>query len=175
MRSTRLLLYVAAGAGLSALAVVLGLTAVHSGSGATALSTSPASTVVATRDTSLGQILVDAQGRTLYVFAKDTGTTSTCDGGCTSYWPPVPVSSVPHTGPGAAASKVGAITRPGGGRQLTYAGHPLYYFVKDRTAGQASGQALDQFGGKWYAVDAAGRAVVTGLPPDGGGGGGNGY
>jgi predicted lipoprotein with Yx(FWY)xxD motif len=160
MRSKRLPLYVAGGAGLSALVVVLGLTATHAGSTATAVSTSPASTVVATRDTALGQILVDGQGRTLYLFAKDTGTASTCDDSCASYWPPVPVSGVPHAAP-AAAAKLGAITRPGGSQQLTYAGHPLYYFVKDRKPGQTTGQALDQFGAKWYALDAAGTAVVT--------------
>lgn len=160
MRSKRLPLYIAGGAGLSALVVGLGLTATHAGSTATAVSTSPASTVVATRDTALGQILVDGQGRTLYLFAKDTGTASTCDGSCASYWPPVPVSGVPHAA-AAAAAKLGAITRPGGTQQLTYAGHPLYYFVKDRKAGQTTGQALDQFGAKWYALDAAGTAVVT--------------
>jgi predicted lipoprotein with Yx(FWY)xxD motif len=175
--SKRLPLYVAGGAGLSALAVVLGLTVSHSGPKASAVSTSPASTVVETRDTGLGQILVDTQGRTLYLFAKDTGAASTCDGSCASYWPPVPVpvSGVPHAAGGAAAASIGVITGSGGSRQLSYAGHPLYYFVGDSKAGQTRGQALDQFGAKWFVLNSAGAAVLNAPSSTGNGGTGGGY
>jgi predicted lipoprotein with Yx(FWY)xxD motif len=161
--SGRLPLYVAGGAGLSALAVVIGLTVSHSGAKATAVSTSPSSTVVTTRnEAGLGQILVDAQGRTLYLFAKDTGSSATCQGSCASYWPPVPVSGAPHAAGGAAAASIGIITGAGGSRQLSYARHPLYYFVGDSKAGQTKGQALDQFGAKWFVLNSAGTAVVNG-------------
>jgi predicted lipoprotein with Yx(FWY)xxD motif len=176
--SGRLPLYVAGGAGLSALAVVLGLTAGHSDAKRPAASSSPSSTVVTTRsDTGLGQILVDAQGRTLYLFAKDTGPTSTCQGSCASYWPPVPVpvSGVPHAAGGATSTSLGVIARSGGSRQLSYAGHPLYYFVGDSKAGQTRGQGLDQFGAKWFALNAAGAAVVNGPSTAGNTGGGGGY
>jgi predicted lipoprotein with Yx(FWY)xxD motif len=173
--SKRLPLYVAGGAGLSALAVILGLTVSHSGPKAGALSTSPPSTVVTTRDTGLGQILVDTQGRTLYLFAKDTGPASTCEGSCTSYWPPVPVSGVPHAAGGAAAASVGVITGSGKNRQLSYAGHPLYYFVGDSEAGQTRGEALDQFGAKWFAINSTGAAVVNAPSSSGNAGSGGGY
>jgi predicted lipoprotein with Yx(FWY)xxD motif len=172
--SKRLPLYVAAGAGLSSLAV-LGLSISHSGPNASAVSTSPASTVVETRDTGLGQILVDTQGRTLYLFAKDTGPTSTCEGSCASYWPPVPVSGLPHAAGGAAAASIGVITGSGGSQQLSYAGHPLYYFVGHSKAGQTRGQALDQFGAKWFVLNSAGAAVLNAPSSTGSGGTGGGY
>jgi predicted lipoprotein with Yx(FWY)xxD motif len=174
IRSKRLPLYVAGGAGLSALAAVLGLTLGQSGSSAAGVSTSPSSTVVQTRGSNLGQILVDAQGRTVYLFAKDTGPTSNCVGACTSAWPPVPVSAAPHAAGGASASALGVIVS-GSGRQLSYAGHPLYYFAGDSKAGQTHGQALDEFGAKWFVLNAAGAAIVN--PPSiaGNGGGGYGY
>ena len=156
IKSKRLPLYVAGGAGLSALAAALGLAVSNSGPTGSALSTSPASTVVTTRGTGLGDVLVDAQGRTLYLFARDTGPASTCDGSCASFWPPVPVSGAAQAAGGVAAASIGVITRAGGSRQLSYAGHPLYYFVGDSKAGQIRGQGLDQFGAEWFVLDAAG-------------------
>lgn len=172
--STRLPIYIAAGAGLSALAVALGLNVSNSGATGAVVTTSPSTTIVSTRDTSVGRILVDAQGRAMYVFAKDPASTSTCDNGCASYWPPVPVAGVPHASGAASATSLGVITRPGGARQLSYAGHPLYYFVGDSKPGQVSGQALDQFGAKWFALNATGAAVVN-QPSTAGSGAGGGY
>jgi predicted lipoprotein with Yx(FWY)xxD motif len=174
IKSKRLPLYVAGGAGLSALAVALGLAVSNSGSTGSALSTSPATTVVTTRGTGLGSVLVDAQGRTLYLFAKDIGPASTCDGSCASFWPPVPVSGAPRTAGGVSAASLGVITRSGGRRQLSYAGHPLYYFVGDSKPGQTRGQGLSQFGAKWFVLDAAGAAVAN-TPSTAGNGGGYGY
>lgn len=177
IKSKRLPLYVAGGAGLSALAAALGLAVSNSGPTGSALSTSPASTVVTTRGTGLGDVLVDAQGRTLYLFARDTGPASTCDGSCASFWPPVPVSGAAQAAGGVAAASIGVITRAGGSRQLSYAGHPLYYFVGDSKAGQIRGQGLDQFGAEWFVLDAAGAAVVNApsTGSDAGTGGGYGY
>ncbi|MDT4943834.1 MAG: hypothetical protein QOH14_567 [Pseudonocardiales bacterium] len=175
IKSKRLPLYVAGGAGLSALAAVFGLTLTHSGPSAAGVTASPPSTVVQTRATALGQILVDAQGRSLYLFAKDTGPVSTCQGSCTSAWPPVPVSGVPHAAGTASASALGIIGGSGSSRQLSYAGHPLYYFAGDHKAGQTKGQALDQFGAKWFVLNPAGAAVVNAQSNAGNSGGGGGY
>ena len=174
IRTKRLPLYVAGGAGLSALAAVLGLTLSQSGSSAAGVSASPSSTVVQTRASSLGQILVDAQGRTMYLFAQDTGPASTCVGACTSAWPPVPVSAAPHAAGGASASALGVIGS-GSRRQLSYAGHPLYYFAGDSKAGQTHGQALDEFGAKWFVLNSAGAAIVNAPSNAGNSGGGYGY
>src|SRR6185369_2878981 len=102
----RLPLYVAGGAAVSAVAVVLGLTVGGSSATGSSVSTSPSSTVVTTRDTSLGRILVDAQGRTLYLFAKDTGPASMCSGSCLSYWPAVPVTGQPQAAGGTSATSI---------------------------------------------------------------------
>ncbi|MGX7678890.1 COG4315 family predicted lipoprotein [Jatrophihabitans sp. DSM 45814] len=160
IRSKRLPLYVVGGAGLSALAAVLGVTITNSASGTNALSLSPSTTVVATRGTGLGPILVDSQGRTMYLFQKDTGSSSTCGGSCAAVWPPVPVSAVPHAAGGASAAAIGVIAAPGGTRQLSYAGHPLYYFAGDSKAGQTRGQAIDEFGARWYVLSSDGTAVL---------------
>jgi len=111
---------------------------------------------------------------TLYLFAKDTGPGSTCEGSCASYWPPVPVSGAPHAAGGAAAAALGVITGSGGSRQLSYAGHPLYYFVGDTKAGQTRGQGLDQFGAKWFVLNSTGAAVVN-APSTASNTGGGGY
>jgi predicted lipoprotein with Yx(FWY)xxD motif len=142
IKTKRLPLYIAGGAGLSALAV-LGLTLSQSGSSAAGVSASSSSTVVQTGASSFGQILVDAQGRTRYLFAKDTGPASTCVEACTSAWPPVPVSAAPHAAGGASASALGVIG-PRSRRQLNYAGHPVYYLAGDSKAGQTYSQALNE-------------------------------
>jgi predicted lipoprotein with Yx(FWY)xxD motif len=160
MKSKRLPFYVAGGAGLSAIAAALGLTLSNSSSSASAVTAMPTSTVVQTRDTSLGTVLVDGQGRTLYLFAQDTGPTSTCTGSCASVWPPVPVTGTPTATGGATASDVG-VTSANGTEQLTYAGHPLYYFAGDSNAGQTRGQAINEFGAKWYVLNGAGTAVLN--------------
>ena len=174
--SKRLPLYVAGGAGLSALAVILGLTtSTDSDAKGAALSTSPPSTVVSTRGSGLGQILVDGQGRTVYLFANDTGSTSTCNGSCASYWPPVPVAGAPQVTGGASASSVGVVSRSDGRMQVSYAGHPLYYYVGDRKAGQTKGQGLSQFGAKWYVLGSAGAAITSSGGAHANSGGGYGY
>ena len=121
----------------------------------------------------LGTILVNSQGRTLYLFRKDTGTTSTCTGACAANWPPLLENGTPAIGSGAIASMLGTTTRADGKKQITYNGHPLYTFVKDTKSGDTNGQGLNFFGGLWYAVSPAGDAV-TGQSNSGGGGGGGG-
>ena len=156
-----------------ALAAVLGTVGFFSAS-LPAKSAVNSSATVSLRSTQLGRILVTSRGHTLYLFAKDTGATSTCDGSCASYWPPVPVTGVPHAAGGASATSLGVITRADGAQELSYAGHPLYYFIGDTKAGQQHGQGVDQFGAKWYVLDATGAAVVQ-QPSNTGNTGGGGY
>ena len=159
-QTKRLPLYVAGVAGISAAAAVIGLTQ-SSGASGSAVTATPSSTVIKTRDSSFGPILVDGQGRSMYLFAKDNGPASTCQGSCAAAWPPVPVIGTPHVAGGVDAASVAVISRSGAAqRQLTYAGHPLYYFTGDEKAGQTHGQALTEFGAKWYVLNSAGSAVV---------------
>jgi predicted lipoprotein with Yx(FWY)xxD motif len=107
----------------------------------------------------LGQILVDGGGRTLYLFEKDKGTSSTCYGPCAAYWPPLTTRGKPHAARGASAARLGTTKRRDGKLEVTYNGHPLYYFVADTKTGDTSGQALNQFGAEWYVLSPAGRKV----------------
>jgi predicted lipoprotein with Yx(FWY)xxD motif len=106
-----------------------------------------------------GRALVDEQGRTLYLFEADKGDTSTCNGACASIWPPATAVGTPSAGPGLAAGKLGTTTRSDGDHQLTYNGHPLYRYAADGKAGDANGQDLNQFGGKWYVLNAGGTKI----------------
>jgi predicted lipoprotein with Yx(FWY)xxD motif len=94
-------------------------------------------------------VLTNADGLTLYWFAPDTSTSSTCTGSCAAYWPPV--SGARSAGRGVTG-RLGTIKRPGGGLQATYDGHPLYTYVGDSHPGQANGNDLDLNGGFWYDV-----------------------
>ena len=126
----------------------------------------PATLGVADQD--LGKILVNSQAHTLYLFQKDSGSTSTCTGACATNWPPLRANGTPTVGSGASDALVGTTARSDGMPQVTYDGHPLYLFVKDQSAGDAKGEGLNAFGGNWYAVSPSGN-VVTGPPSNGGG------
>ena len=106
----------------------------------------------------LGSFLTDGQGRTLYLFTRDSGGTSSCTGGCTSVWPPVTSLTAVQAGSGTSASLLGT-TSGGGQMQVTYNGHPLYYYVGDIKPGDTNGEQLNQFGGLWYAVSPSGMQV----------------
>ena len=130
------------------------------------------------RSGGLGRYLVDAQGRTLYVFEKDTGTMSTCSGACASVWPPATTQGKPKAGANVSAGLLGTTKRSDGQSQITYNGHPLYRYVGDHAAGDTNGQDLDQFGGAWYVVSPAGKWIEgdsssssTSSTMNGGGGG----
>jgi predicted lipoprotein with Yx(FWY)xxD motif len=118
-------------------------------------------TVAAQNAGNLGTVLVDAQGRTLYLFAKDSGTQSACFGACAHYWPPASASGKPTAADGLNASLLGTTSRSDGGAQLTYNGHPLYQYSGDQNPGDTSGQGLTDFGGSWYALSAAGNQVTA--------------
>jgi predicted lipoprotein with Yx(FWY)xxD motif len=111
------------------------------------------------RKTHLGRILVDAQGRSLYLFEQDKGTASTCYGACASLWPPLTVSGSPKAGAGIAASKLGTTKRKDGQAEVTYNGHPLYYYAGDRKPGDLTGEGLNQFGAPWDVLSTAGKGI----------------
>jgi predicted lipoprotein with Yx(FWY)xxD motif len=164
-----------------------------SSSSSTSASTAPPKTTsgapatVGVASTGLGKILVDSQGRTLYLFKKDSGTTSACTGACASAWPPVRPNGKPTVGGGANAALVGTAARSDGAAQVTYNGHPLYLFVMDQKPGDTKGQGVTAFGASWFALSAAGNQVSgsaskpsgtssnSGSTSNSGGGGGYGY
>ena len=117
----------------------------------------------------LGKVLVDSRGRTLYLFQKDSGTTSACTGECANDWPPLRANGKPTEGDGATASLVTTIARPDGGTQVTYNGHPLYLYEGDTKAGDTNGEGVNAFGGSWFALSPAGTQV-SGPPAKSGGG-----
>jgi len=131
------------------------------GSPSVPASSSPAgpSTIAVATNPKLGQILVDGAGKTLYLFVADSGSSSTCYTSCAQLWPPVLTSGPPQAGTGATASLLGTTTRTDGKTEVTYGGHPLYYFVSDKQAGDATGQGVDSFGALWWVVSASGAAV----------------
>ena len=109
----------------------------------------------------LGKIVVDAKGRTLYDFVIDKGTTSVCYGACASLWPPYTTNGKPVAGTGVSEALIGTTKRKDGSTEVTYAGHPLYYYAPDQKPGQITGQALNQFGAPWYALAPKGREIHT--------------
>ena len=115
----------------------------------------------------LGKILVNSHGRTLYLFQKDSGTTSACSGACAVNWPPLRANGKPTLGSGADSSLVGTTMRSDGKPQVTYNGHPLYLFSGDAKAGDTNGEGVNAFGGLWYAVSPAGNQVVAAAPSTG--------
>jgi predicted lipoprotein with Yx(FWY)xxD motif len=124
---------------------------------------SPApSATVGIRSTPLGQILVDASGKTLYLFEKDSGTTSSCYDSCAAVWPPLAATGPLVAGPGVNQSLLATTTRRDGSMEVVYNGHPLYYFVSDKQAGDTTGQALSSFGADWYVLSAAGTKIDKG-------------
>jgi predicted lipoprotein with Yx(FWY)xxD motif len=106
-----------------------------------------------------GQALVDGRGRALYLWEADTSGTSTCTGPCAAAWPPVTVSGMPQAGGGVSPSLLGTAKRAGGAEQVTYNGHPLYYFAGDTGPGMAKGQGSKDFGADWYVLSAKGSKI----------------
>lgn len=117
-----------------------------------------AATVMAGRS-SLGMILTYGKGRTVYLFENDTGTRPACYGACAAGWPPVLTAGVPAAGHGVQAALLGTTQRTNGTTQLTYAGHPLYYFVGDHKPGDIQGEGAQAFGGGWDLISPAGKKI----------------
>lgn len=172
------------------LVAVMGLVAAACGSsGATTTSSAGASTsashtakatvaVDLAAAHGVGKVLVDAKGFTVYSFSKDGKDHPTCTGSCAKVWPPLTVSGKVAAGSGVKASLLGTVKDADGRTQVTYDGRPLYTYVADTKPGQAAGQGINAFGGKWWAMTATGAAAGstasagTGGGSSSGGGGG---
>jgi len=153
---------------LLTLGIVLGILAAVV---ATAQAGTPKGAAVTLRKTSLGTILVDPHGRTLYLFEKDANGMSACDAACLGYWPAYTSRAVPRAGKGVRQSLLRLAAPQHGLRQVTYAGHPLYTFVGDKQSGQTTGEGLSDFGGGWDVLAASGQKIEKSNDT----GSGNGY
>jgi predicted lipoprotein with Yx(FWY)xxD motif len=118
-------------------------------------------TVSVVHSSSLGSILVAGpKQRTVYLFAADKGPASTCSGACAEVWPPVITTGNPKAAGGANTADLGTITRSDGTKQVTYKGHPLYYYAGDGpNGGETSGQGISSFGAPWYVLTPSGSEV----------------
>ncbi|MGC9539797.1 COG4315 family predicted lipoprotein [Streptomyces sp. UG1] len=114
---------------------------------------------VSLRSSGLGRILVDDKGRTLYLFEADTSSESTCNDACARAWPPLTTSGEPKAEEGVKGDLLATTTRDDGDIQVTYNGHPLYYYQDDEKPGDTTGQGLDDFGAEWYVLNADGNKV----------------
>ena len=145
---TKLLMALAASAVFASLAATLAIAGSNASGSRVGVGKSP-----------LGRILVDSKGITLYDFPPDKGTTSVCYGACAALWPPLTTKGKPVAGPGVRAALLGTTKRKDGKLEVTYNGHPLYYFVSDRKPGQTTGQGLNQFGGPWWVISPEGKEI----------------
>ena len=132
--------------------------AVPGSTGATSAAAAPATTPaeITVASTKFGKAITDAKGMTLYLFQPDTTSKSTCYGTCATAWPPLLSAGTPKVAGGLDKSKIGVTKRTDGTLQVTYDGHPLYYFVGDTSVGAVTGQHVNANGGLWLLVKPSG-------------------
>ena len=130
-----------------------------SASASAAAEAAPVVTVTTRKAGGLGTVLVDQNGRTLYLFEADKTTRSTCYGSCAAAWPPLITSGTPKSGGAAKPDLLKTSRRSGGATQVLYDGHPLYRYVGDTHTGDTHGQGLDQFGARWFVLAPDGAKV----------------
>ena len=168
MARSRSLTFLAGGSAIAVSTVALagcGGGAAAAASPATSTSTSAAATskhasgTVGAANSSLGSILVNSTGRTLYLFKADSATKSACSGACATAWPPLLATGTPTAGAGVTVAKLGTITRSDGTRQVTYNGHPLYLYVGDKQPGDVNGQGSTAFGAGWFVLAPSGNEI----------------
>src|SRR5690349_8133835 len=144
-------------------AVVMGafvLALVAAGCGGAVPSSNGGSATLKTTSSNGNTYLVDAQGHTLYLFDKDEKGESYCNGACAAVWPPFETDSTPQAAGGVDSAALGTVKRDDGDMQVTYHGHPLYYYAADAsTPGKTKGEDIEQFGDGWYLVSAGGKSV----------------
>jgi predicted lipoprotein with Yx(FWY)xxD motif len=173
----------AAACGSSASSSSSSATSATTGTPAAASSaTSPATSagaamVISTKTSSAGKFLTNGSGRAVYLWVKDSHDQSMCTGSCASAWPPVTATGAVTGSGGVLSSDLGTITRSGGVKQVTYDGHPLYYYVGDTGTGTVNGQGSTGFGAYWWLVAPTGSAItstvsLTGTSSSGTGGSG---
>jgi len=122
--------------------------------GPAAISTSTASGIE-------GKFLVGSHGRALYMFEADENGKSSCSGACAQSWPHDTATGAPAAGSGVKPALLGTVKRPDGTKQLTYNGHPLYYFSGDTGSSTAHGQGVKAFGSDWYVMSPGGSKIDT--------------
>jgi predicted lipoprotein with Yx(FWY)xxD motif len=139
-----------------------------SSAGDSAKSTAPSTTApaakgvtVETHSGSDGTYLTDGTGKTLYLFLADKGGRSACSGACATLWPPLTTTGAPMAGGDATTGMLATVARSDGTKQVTYAGHPLYYFQEDTATGDLNGQGVNGFGAKWWIVAPSGKSITT--------------
>jgi predicted lipoprotein with Yx(FWY)xxD motif len=115
-------------------------------------------TEVELAESQFGPILFDGSGQAIYLFDEETSTKPDCYGDCAAAWPPVLTEGEPVAGAGADAKLLGTTKREDGSTQLTYGGHPLYYYAHEGP-GEVLCHGVDEFGGLWLVVDGAGEAL----------------
>jgi predicted lipoprotein with Yx(FWY)xxD motif len=106
-----------------------------------------------------GMALADEEGHAMYLWEADKNGTSTCSGACAAAWPPVTTGGPPQAGSGVSQSLLSMVKRADGTEQVTYNGHPLYYYAGDTGPGAAKGQGSKDFGASWYVLSAKGAKI----------------
>ena len=155
---------------------VIGLVLVAAGCGGAIPSSDGGPATLKLTRSSNGMVLADAQGHSVYLFEKDEGGESYCTGACAAVWPPLETAAMPHAGTGVDSAALGTIKRRDGDMQVTYHGHPLYYYAADAsTSGKTEGEDIEQFGSGWYLVNRQGNPVeqTSGSGSSSGSGGGS--
>ena len=154
------------GVGVALVVAACGSSSSHHSSTHAASST-PAATnassttlMVKTAHGSAGTYLVGPSGKALYLFEADKNGKSACSGACAKIWPPLTTTGKPAAGGGAMSADLGTITRSDGTKQVTYKGHPLYYYAADTGPGQTTGQGSNNFGALWWLVAPSGAAIT---------------
>ncbi len=149
-----------AGLAIVIAAVAVAVFAIGGGNATANQSQAAAGSAISIRSTSLGKTLVDANGRTLYLFEGDRADVSTLSAAGAAVWPRFVSAGPVRAENGAQAALIGTTTRPTGVKQVTYEGHPLYYYVGDSSPGSTRGQSLNEFGAFWYVLEPSGNAIT---------------
>jgi len=147
--------------GIVVAGIVVLVVAVSGGSASKSKPLPAGGTALSVKQTPLGKTLVDANGHTLYLFQADTPNHSNLSRAGFAVWPAFTSTGKPRAGAGVSASHIGTIAAVNGTRQVTYYGHPLYYYIGDKKAGQTNGQGLKEFGALWYVLSPSGSAVTS--------------
>lgn len=152
---------------LAVLAAACSSTTTSSAKPSSSTSTTSVAATVKVATSPYGKILVGTSGNTLYTLTADTPTTSACAGACLTIWPPLTVTGKPTAGPGVNASMLSTLTLPDGATQVSYDGHPLYYFSSDKAPGEYNGQglhfpvtAVTNPKGYWWMVSPSGAYIT---------------
>jgi predicted lipoprotein with Yx(FWY)xxD motif len=136
-----------------------GTSAASSAAGGSSAAGTSASVTVETKTGALGTYLVDGSGRTLYLWVADKSSTSTCDASCIQYWPPL--TGTPKAAGSLQQSALSTSARSDGSKQVTYDGHPLYYFAGDKAPGDTAGEGNNGSGALWWVVGVDGKAITA--------------